>query len=166
MIYDDSALRWLHDVPAVEVLRRVWVQQFYAPDGPMRWRAAEDLPPSAQMICVPYDAEARYSKKRSTEWTGYKVHVMESCNQGRPPLITDVQTTPAPVEDFNLPPIIQAQLAARELLSSEHIVDAGYMSADHLVTSQQLHGVPLFGAMPPTSVGRSKRTRASTWRPS
>jgi transposase len=67
MIDAASAPRWLREVPAVEVLRRVWMQQFYAPEGPVRWRAVEDLPPSAQLICSPYDAEARYSKKRSTE---------------------------------------------------------------------------------------------------
>jgi transposase len=149
MIYADSAPRWLCEVPAVEGLRRVWVQQFYASDGPVRWRTAEDLPPSAQLICSPYDVEARYSKKRSTEWTGDKVHVTESCDEAQPHLITDVQTTPAPTADFDLPPTIHADLATRQLLPSEHMVDAGYVTADHLVSSQQLHDVTLLGPVPP-----------------
>jgi len=155
-ISDPATPHWLREVPAVEVLRRVWVQQFYAPDGPVRWRAAEDLPPSARLICSPYDAEARYSQKRSTEWTGYKVHLTETCQDDLPHLITDVQTTPAPAADFDLPPKIQADLAARELLPSEHIVDAGYVTADHLVTSQKTHGLALVGPVNPGTSWQAK----------
>src|SRR3989337_1138337 len=43
----------------------------------------------------------------------------------------------------------QADLAARELLPSEHIVDAGYVTADHLVTSQKTHGLALVGPVNP-----------------
>jgi hypothetical protein len=113
------------DMPAVEVLRQVWVQQFYIVEGVLRWRQAEDLPPSTIMICSPYDAEARYSKKRSTEWTGYRAHLTETCDEGSPHLITDGQTTPAPVSDFDMLPTIQAALATREALPADHLVDAG-----------------------------------------
>jgi transposase len=149
MLDEESAPRWLREVPAVEMLRQVWVPPFDAPVGPVRWRAAEDLPPSAKLICSPDDAEARYSKKRSTEWTGDKGPVTDTCDDETPHLMTDVQTTPAPTADFDVPPTIQADVAARELLPSEHIVDAGYVSADHLVTSQQLHGVTRLGPVPP-----------------
>jgi len=40
----DTAPGWLREVPALETLRQVWVQQFYAPTEQVRWRAAEDLP--------------------------------------------------------------------------------------------------------------------------
>ena len=50
---------WFREIPAVEVLRQVWVQQFYRVEGALRWRQAEDLPPSALMLCSPDDAEAR-----------------------------------------------------------------------------------------------------------
>ena len=156
LIHDPHAPHWLREVPAVEVLRQVWVQQFYAPDGPLRWRAAEDLPPSARLICSPYDAEARYSKKRSTEWTGYKVHLTETCDEELPHLITDVQTTPAPAADFDMPPKIQSDLAARDLLPSEHIVDAGYVTADHLVTSPKTHDVTLLGPVNPDTSWQAK----------
>jgi transposase len=90
-------LAWVRYVPAVETLRRVWVQQFYADETTARWREAKDLPPSSLLICTPYDPEARFSQKRSTTWTGYKVHLTESCDEELPHLITDdVQTTPAP----------------------------------------------------------------------
>jgi transposase len=44
--------------------------------------------------------------------------------------------------------VIQEHLAAHDLLPGEHIVDAGYVTADHLVTSQQQH-VDLVGPTPP-----------------
>jgi hypothetical protein len=40
---------------------------------------------------------------------------------------------------------IHQALAAKGLLPGEHLVDAGYVSADHLVTSQQRHGIDLIG---------------------
>ena len=156
MLAEERALRGLRDIPAVEVLRHVWGQQLYAPDGPVRWRTAEDVPPSAQLICSPYDAEARESKKRSTEWTGDKVHRTATCDAALPHVMTDVQTTPAPGSDFDMPPTLQAALAARELLPSAHMVDAGSLTADHLVTSQQTHGVTLLGPVNPDASWQAK----------
>lgn len=152
MIYAATAPGWWREVPAVEVLRQVWVQQFYGPDEQVRWRAASDLPPSAELICSPYDAEARYAKKRSVVWVGYKVHRTETCDEDTVHLITDVQTTPATTADSERLPTIQADLAARQLLPAEQIVDAGYVTAEHLVTSQQTHQINLLGpVMPDTS---------------
>jgi transposase len=65
---------WLREVPAVETLRRVWVQQYVCLEGTIRWRDADSTPPSALMIISPYDADAHYARKRSTSWIGYKVH--------------------------------------------------------------------------------------------
>jgi len=39
------------------------------------------------------DPEARWSRKRHTEWTGYKVHLSETCDEGTPNLIVAVHTT-------------------------------------------------------------------------
>ena len=38
----DAAAAWLWQDPAVEVLRRVWLAQFYLDDGRVRWRTAAD----------------------------------------------------------------------------------------------------------------------------
>jgi transposase len=70
-IDDRSAPAWLQEVPALQILRRVWIQQFYAPSGPVRWRTNEDLPPAAVLIQSPYDVQARFGLKRTTTWTGY-----------------------------------------------------------------------------------------------
>jgi transposase len=71
LLQETPALYWTGNLPAVETLRRVWVQQFYADESTARWREAKDLPPSSLLICTPYDSDARYSQKRSTTWTGY-----------------------------------------------------------------------------------------------
>lgn len=69
-IRDASAPAWLREVPAVSVLRRVWVQQFLLADGQVRWRTNENIPPASVLISSPYDPEAHLSIKRSTVWTG------------------------------------------------------------------------------------------------
>ena len=141
---------WIREVPAVQTLRQVWVQQFYASesDQPMQWRIAEDLPPAPRLICSPYDPEARWSKKRETEWTGYKVHLSESCDDDQPHLITNVETTLATTTDNAMTDVIQTHLAERGLTPSEHMVDSGYVIADHLVTSQA-QGIDLVGPTAP-----------------
>lgn len=131
--------------PAVQVLRQVWIQQYYVPAPEVRWRPAEDLPPHALLICSPYDAEARYATKRETHWTGYKVHLTETCEEAGPHLITNVETTPATTNDVELTPVIHTHLAAHDLLPHEHLVDTGYVAADHLVTSRSTHAVDLVG---------------------
>ena len=146
-IYEPSAPPWLQNLPAVQVLRQVWLQQFYTStdEQPLRWRLAEDLPPAAVLIRTPYDRDARYSKKRDTEWTGYKVHLTETCDDELPNLLTDVTTTPSPTADYDVLPSIQDQLANRQVAPGEQIVDAGYVSADHLISSRIKHGIDLLG---------------------
>jgi len=144
--------------PALQVLRRVWIQQYYIPTPDVRWRTAEDLPPHALLICSPYDPEARYATKRETHWTGYKVHLTETCDEEGPHLITNVETTPATTNDVALTGIIHSHLAAHALLPHEHLVDTGYMDADHLVTSRDTHGIDLVG---PVLTDNSWQARSS-----
>ncbi len=146
------------EVPAVETLRRAWVQQFHAGE-PIRWRDAQNLPPAAVLISTPYDPEARYSAKRSTHWTGYKVHLTETCDDDTPPLLTDVRTTPAPTADNTVTATIQAQLAKRDLLPQTHLVDSGYVTADRLVASAAEYGCDLLG---PLHEDTSWQARAGT----
>lgn len=58
-IYDPTAPLWLREIPAGEILRRVWIQQFHAPDqqGVVRMREGKDLPPSNLWIHSPYDED-------------------------------------------------------------------------------------------------------------
>jgi len=49
-----SAPAWRRGVPAVQILRRVWVQQVVTLAGQVQLRAAADLPPSGLRINSPY----------------------------------------------------------------------------------------------------------------
>ena len=90
---------------------------------------------------------------------GTSVHVTESCDEDGPHLVTDVQTTPAPVSDFDLPPTIQAALAQRDLLPNEQVLDAGYVTAAHLISSQADYGIDLVG---PIALDNSWQAQAAT----
>jgi len=143
-IYHESAPCALHKHEAVQLLQRMWIEQFYLEDDVVRWRTKEDLPPSDKMLTSPYDPDARYSHKRLTTWIGYKVHLTETCEADLPCLITHVATTSATTQDVEVVDDVHADLAQQDLLPSDHFVDMGYMSSDVLVTSQQ-QGVDLVG---------------------
>ena len=147
-VYAPDAPAWLRAVPAVETLRRVWLQQYYGPDGPGRWRTGPDMPPAARMINSPHDVEARYSLKRETSWTGYKTHLTETCDPDAPHLITHVETTPATTPDWDMLAPLHAALAQKELLPGEHLLDAGYVDAQGLVRGRDEHGVAVVGPVP------------------
>jgi transposase len=69
MISADDAPDWFRKLPALEILRRIWVQQYYRAALDVRWRTREGgLPAAAIFISSPYDAEAHYAKKRTTSW--------------------------------------------------------------------------------------------------
>jgi transposase-like protein DUF772 len=85
-LFDPDAPEWLCHLPAVETLRRVWVQNYLYVDGALDFRTNDNIPPPALFIDSPYDIEARYSKKRSTTWVGYKVHLTETCDEDAPHL--------------------------------------------------------------------------------
>ncbi len=151
-LYDPATPVWLQEIPAVQSLRQVWVQQYYGPELPVRWRADTDVPPAAVMLHSPYDVDARYSTKRSVSWTGYKVHLTETCDRDLPHVITEVQTTLATTTDYPATESVHAALAAKDLLPAEHLVDGGYVDAENLVTSRDTYGVDLVGpARPDTS---------------
>jgi transposase len=138
---------WLRELPAVAVLRRVWEQQYQVVDGQARWRAAGDLAKSGERIDSPYDPEARFGTKRCTTWTGYKVHLTETCDEDAPHLITQVETTAATTPDVVQTAPIEDALAHSGLTPRLHLVDSGYVSAEELFTSRDRHGIDLVGPM-------------------
>jgi len=149
-VYAPTAPAWLREIPAVRTLRAVWVQQYYAPDatGAVRWREEADWPPSAVLIQSPHDPDARYSTKRDTHWVGYKTHLTETCDEDRPHLITDVQTTLGTTADVTMLPQVQGDLAWRDRLPAEHIVDSGYVDAAQVVTSRDTYRIDVVGPVP------------------
>jgi hypothetical protein len=74
----------------------------------------------------------RYAEKRGQGWTGYTVHISGTCpgpdRDGRrpaPDLITNTETTPAPVTDAEMTGPIHHSLDQRDLAPGEHAADSG-----------------------------------------
>ena len=151
---------WLAELPAVQTLRRVWVQQYYRVvdergEQVMRRRPASGhgLPPGRLRIVSPCDLDARYSEKRGQGWKGYKVHLTETChepdgdgNRENPNLITNVATTEASDSDAEMTEPIHDMLAGRGLSPAEHTADAGYASAD-LLPAARGRGISLIAPL-------------------
>jgi transposase len=169
-----GAPAWLAQLPAVEALRRIWVQQYYrsigdrGPEVIRREADQQGLPPGRTRIVSPYDLHARYSEKRGKGWLGYKVHLTETCSDpvatdpaepaepadadpvtgrpGAPNLITNVVTTEASVPDVAMTSPVHDMLDTAGLLPAEHAVDAGYTSAD-LLLDARARGITLLGPL-------------------
>ena len=157
VVYDGKSPGWLREIPAVEILRRVWVEQFQIVDTRVRLRDKDNVPPSSQRIDSPYDAEAHYGRKRDTTWVGYKVHITESCDEDTPHLITDVQTESASAHDHDALDDIHKALALEQLLPARHLVDAAYTRAREMASSLSQYGVELFGPVAPSSSWQAQR---------
>ena len=155
-IDDEGAPGWLGEVPAVAVLRQVWEQQYVKENGEVTWRSEKEMVPNSQRIESPYDVEARNKTKRCTNWTGYTVHVTETCDRETPNLITHVETTAATTNEVDMIGAIHQALQEKDLLPGEHLVDAGYVDAENLVSSDDEYGVDLCGPTPPDPSWQSK----------
>ena len=144
-IWLDATPYYLRSLPAVEVLRQCWVKQFWMDDGVVRMRHAGNLPPSPLRVDSPYDTEARYGIKRTTEWIGYKVHFTEICSPDMPHLITNVDTTSAHAPDSEHLARGQDELARHDLLPARQLVDGSYIGSQLILESRKKHGIELIG---------------------
>ncbi len=143
---------------SVEMLRRIWLQQYYLEDEKVRWRSKKGagLPPAGQRIASPDEPEARVGTKGGSFWRGYQVHFTETCDPRHPRLITNVQTTPANTNDIKVVPRVQDDLKAGGNMPQTHLVDGGYVSLDNLLDSRS-KGIDLLG---PIHEDRSWQARA------
>jgi transposase len=156
-----EAPKEVRELPILESLRQTW-QRHYERTGEgaltaeggakrcVRFKANRELPPAAESIESPYDADARYRHKRDTSWTGYMVHVSETCEPSAPHLLTHVHTTPASVHEAQCTIPIQQALLDKEVPPREHFVDAAYISADLLVHSRDEQDMTLRGPTRPS----------------
>ncbi len=166
-VYAPEAPDWLQELPAVEVLRRVLVQNYsirtdtHGREVITRREADTDgLPPGRVRISSPYDTDTRWAAKgEDLVWNGYKVHLSETCHttdtaeiRGRTPqptppevpnLITNVATTDATVPDVAMTDPIHQMLEGRGLLPEQHYLDSGYPSAALMTRSRTEFGVEL-----------------------
>ena len=142
---DAKTVPEIKELPAVKTLRKMWEHQYEQKDGQVRLKPAKELLPSGVRFDSPYDPEAHYGNKRTTTWSGYKVHITETCEDNEVHLITHVETTNAVVPDVEMTETIHKALGEKELLPNEHIVDGGYVDANILVSSPKKHGVEIIG---------------------
>ncbi len=144
-VYAPGAPAHARRVPAVDLLRQVWIAEYEVVAGQIRLRATDNMPPVSHRIDSPYDPQARFSVKRATEWSGYKAHVTESCDDTLPHLVTHVVTTAATEPDVNTLDAIHAGLAAKALLPAQHLVDAGYPRGQNLVIARRDYQIDVLG---------------------
>jgi transposase len=148
-------------LPSIATLRRTWQRHYERTEptspatrkrpGPrVRFKANRDVPRAAEGIESPYDPDARYRHKRDTQWTGYMVHVSDTCEPTAPYLITHVHTTAATVHETQCTAPIQRALVQKDLAPAEHLVDAAYISAALLVQSQDEYGITIRGPTRPS----------------
>jgi transposase len=186
-VHGPGAPGWLRELPAVQALRRIWIQQFYreVSGGRQEVRRREKLPegdglpPGRDQLISPYDLDARYGVKRGHGWGGYKVHFTETCDApgtqagaspgagpapgagpgrgDRPNLVTGVATTQATVADSAMLTPVHQQLAERQLLPGEHLVDSGYPSAELIIHAARVFGITLVS---PLRLDNSAQARA------
>lgn len=87
-VYAPDAADWLAELPAVEVLRRVLVQNYCIRTdargrevSTRREADTDGLPPGKLRISSPYDTDTRWAAKGDDlVWNGYKVHLSETCH--------------------------------------------------------------------------------------
>ncbi len=139
-------------LPAVAVLHRVWARHLEqgqaGPGGDgtstVRLRPVQGRGPGDR-VESPYDTDARFRTKAGTRWTGYMVHLTETCDADAPHLVVHADTTPANVHEAPRTAPIHAALATKDLAPAEHLVDSAYVSADLFITARDQHGIDLVG---------------------
>jgi transposase len=88
----------LRALPVITTLRQTWQRHYErateqgpapnpSPLSRVRFKRNQELPPAAEAIESPYDPEAHYRQKCDTQWTGYMVHVSETCEPTAPPCL-------------------------------------------------------------------------------
>ena len=143
---DGGAPAGLQELSEVKLLQTVWAQQFREEAGKMAFTELKKYDGHTQ-IATPHDPDARYSRKRNSEWIGDKVQVTDTDDAGYPHLITDMVSTESNFTDYEALPDIQERLEQRQCQPAEHYVDAGYMSGSNLANSKSKH-IDLIGPLP------------------
>jgi transposase len=158
----------LSGLPKVTALRTAWSQHFERtaspPDGPpsVRFKTSGEAAQAPEKIESPYDIEARYRSKSAMHWTGFMVHLSETCEDDSAHLITHVHTTAADVHEAKCTQDIHQALQKKYLMPTQHFVDAAYVSAELLVGSRADFGIDLIGPPPGNSTWQTKVQGAFT----
>jgi transposase len=143
---DEHAPQLVQDCPSLVLLQQVWNQHFERINDVVRWRDGP-LVPNAERVVSPYETDARASRKRDTEWLGYKVHLTETCSEEEPVhLIVQAEITAATVQDVEETMPLLRDLQARDLVPEVRLVDSGYVSGEVLANHAEV-GIELLGPL-------------------
>ncbi|MDJ0596277.1 MAG: transposase [Pleurocapsa sp. MO_226.B13] len=72
----------------------------------------------------------------------------ETCDEDSPHLITYVETTPSTNKDHEIMENLHGSLSQQNLSPSQHLVDAGYIDTDLLITARKNYEIDLIGPAP------------------
>ncbi len=143
---DEHAPQSVRTCPSLDLLQQVWNQHFERVDGLIRWRDGPAVE-SAERVISPYETDARASRKRDTEWVGYKVHLTETCGEEEAAhLIVQAEITAATEQDVEETMSLLRDLQARDLVPEVRLVDSGYVSGEVLAKHAEL-GIELVGPL-------------------
>ena len=186
-VYDAAAPAWLRELPAIDVLRRVLLQNYTraitggkgggqaAGEGTGRRRSPAEVMPGSPPRMTPMPGAAPSGS--STGWAASCIsprpammpRPAAAARQPRaaprrgcahlvfPNLITGVATTDATVTDNQMTAVIHDGLAAKNLAPGRHYTDSGYLSAALVVSELARPGIVLTG---PLLAGTSAQARA------
>ena len=98
-----------------------------------------------------------FSRLANHDLVSYKAHLTEACNEGRPRIITHVQTETTPAADGEVTIPAHRALAAKRLLPAQHLVDTGYLDAALLIEATRDFGVDLVGPTRPDLQWQTRR---------
>nr|WP_165485461.1 IS1182 family transposase [Protofrankia symbiont of Coriaria ruscifolia] len=152
LVDTDQENAWLAGLPAISTLRAIWEQQCVR-DQRGRWRLREGrITEGAVHVDSPRDPQARWCQKRDTTWSGYKVHLSETCDDGAPYLIVQASTTVATTTDNAALGAIRDERGRRDLAPGELYLDEGYVTAEAVAAAED-DGTEIVGPL----------TRDSSW---
>ena len=150
---------YILELPKVKALKKTLDRHFVCnlETKEIFLKTNKEVSQSEDKIESPYDTEARFRTKRDKNWSGYMVHLTETCDENSNiNVITHVHTTAADVHDIKSIKTIQHDLAAMNIPPKEHIVDTAYISLEQLVKSKKDYDIDLIGPPKETSNLRSK----------
>jgi len=150
-VESEEAPAKLRQLQQVAILRTAWKRHYIRDESSVsgsfsvRFKTNQEVSQAVEKVESPYDSEARYRSKSGMHWTGYMVHISETCDENSVHLITHVHTTPADVHEAMCTESIHKALTDKGVPPLEHLVDAAYVSAELLVRSRDHYGIDLVG---------------------
>lgn len=119
-----------------ELLARVLAENFVCAEAAgLRPLEPEERP--TDRVATPHEPDARVGKKGSTVWTGDKVHLVETADEGQTNFVVDAVVTDPRVEDSTMTVEIVERAGFVLPEANTLLADAGYASAANTRAAQQ-----------------------------